>query len=500
MRIDEGGGGPTLNPKAKQYERELFKIFAVQTGSIAMTQTDWQSAKKQLEDLAKDVKAVHGELQAPADGSKGWSGPAATAALSSLKKLSDALDTHAGEVGQVDASLGQVYTAVSDAISGWYSDVASISTYVNPDDHKRLPAPYLPTADNAAKYSIRDPEAAAAAEDALWQQRNLAAKGVLDQLAGDTDTAKQKMPLEVKDDKQTPYNNEGPASANRTSGTATQSGADVHPTGSTVGTGGLVHPTTTGTTTETGVDYPPVDTGVQTGTVSTEGPGLTPGTYDPISSDGDVTGSTGLTPGGGSGGSSGAYPTGGGTGGGGIGAGGVAAGGIGGAAGLGGIMRGGGMFSAGGTSRTGGMARSGGVSSAGRSNSAAGSRGSALRAGGTGRAGAMGAGGGSSARGGASARGSAVKGATGSGKYGVPKVGAKGAGPVGSGGQGAKGAGKAGGRGTGGRGSAANGAAGRGGSRKGDKNGQPQDVDKLTHADEEAWFDGTEEAGPQVWE
>ena len=31
VRIDEGGGGPTLNPKAKHYERELFKVFAVQT-------------------------------------------------------------------------------------------------------------------------------------------------------------------------------------------------------------------------------------------------------------------------------------------------------------------------------------------------------------------------------------------------------------------------------------------------------------------------------------
>ena len=231
MIADGGGGGPTLNPKAKHYERELFKIFAVETGSIAVTQTDWQGAKTQLEDLAKDVRAVRSELEAPADGGKGWTGPAATAALSTLKKLSDTLDAHAGEVGDVDTSLGQVYKAVSDAEAGWYSDVASISTYVDPANHMRLPAPYAPTAENVDKYSVPDPDAAAAAEDAKWQQRNLAAKKILEQLATDTQTAKATMPIDVQDDTEDPYNNQGPAATNRTPGSATQSGGSGLPDG-----------------------------------------------------------------------------------------------------------------------------------------------------------------------------------------------------------------------------------------------------------------------------
>lgn len=505
MRPDEGGGGPTLNPKAKHYERELFKVFSVQTGSISMTQTDWQNAKKQLEALARDVRAVHGELEAPADGSKGWSGPAAVAALGSLNKLSETLDTHAGEIGSVDTSLGQVYTAVSDAKSEWYAKVAIISTYVDPDDHKRLPAPYLPTADNAAKYSIRDPEAAAAAEDAKWEERNQAAKKVLDQLALDTQTAKGTMPIDVKDDKETPYENQGPASTTRTSGTASQSGADVRPTGTHVGSVlqpqptdvvGLPEPTEITPVTPTEPTEPEICTGYP--------PPQDPTFLDPISSDGEVTGSTGLTPGQGTEGTSGGYPTGGSTGVSGVGAGGVAAGGIGGAAGLGSLLskRAGGMFSSGGSAK-------GGSASGRATGGGAGTRGSAMRSGGARPGGSqMVPGGGASrsggaARGGAGAagRGSAVKGSTGAGKYGVPKVGGKGTGgvPAGGAGQGGKGAGKAGGRGTGGRGVGGASAAGRGGARKGDKN-QPQDIDKLTHEDEEKWFEGTEESSPQVWE
>ena len=32
------------------------------------------------------------------------------------------------------------------------------------------------------------------------------------------------------------------------------------------------------------------------------------------------------------------------------------------------------------------------------------------------------------------------------------------------------------------------------------KDDQAQDVDKLTHEDEEKWFEGTEESSPQVWQ
>ncbi|MFC7489261.1 MULTISPECIES: WXG100 family type VII secretion target [unclassified Knoellia] len=506
VRVDDGGGGPTLNPKAKHYERELFKVFGVQTGSIYLTQTDWQNAKKQLEGLAKDVRTVHGELAAPSDGSNGWSGPAAEAARASLEKLSSTLDTRAGEIGEVDTSLGQVYKAVSDAKAAWYAEVASISTYVDPDDHKRLPAPYLPTAENADKYSVRDPAAAAAAEDALWEQRNQAAKKVLDQLTVDTQSAKGTMPIDVKDDTQTPYDNRGPASTDRTPGSAIQSSSSggYIEGGHHVGT--ILDPDGNGDGDSN--DDPPVI--LTPNPVDPEivicGPDILDpdpvdtDVFDPISSDGDVTGSTGVNTGTGPGGSQGSYPTG--SGGGGMGAGGLAAGGIGGAAGLGGLLRRGGGLAGGGSSAVRGGA-AGTRGSAARSGGAA--RGGSAVPGGAGRGGTVVPGSGGGARGGASGRTSAVKGATGSGRYGVPKLAGKG-GPgvvpagggqagrgTGSGKGGARSGGQAGGRG-------AVGAAGGGGTRKGPKDGQSQDVDKLTHEDEETWFDGTEESSPQVWQ
>jgi hypothetical protein len=478
--IDGGGGGPTLNPKAKHYERELFKVFAVETGSISVTQTDWQGARAQLENLASDVRAVRSELEAPADGGKGWTGPAAAAALSALEKLSDTLEAHAVEVGDVDTSLGQVYQAVTDARAAWYSEVASISTYVDPADHMRLPAPYQPTAANVEKYSVPDPDAAAAAEDAKWQERNLAAKKVLEQLDTDTQTAKATMPIDVQDDSEsTPYVNRGPASTTRTPGSATQTGSSGYRHGSR---GGLV----LGPVGSPGLDVPddtglvPVGPGPDDGpttVVVDEGPGFTPDTYDPISSDADVTGTTGFpgSTGPGSWQGSSATAGGGGDGGSGPGTPGVVAGGVGGAAGLAGLLRarGGAMFSSTGSSRAGGSP---------------------------------------------AARGSAVKGSTGSGKYGVPTVAGKTARvgsvvPAGAT-QGARaGAGaKAGGRGAAGRsgpvtgrsgsgrGGAAPGAAGGGGARKGDSKDRDEGVDRLTLEDEETWYEGSDESSPQVWD
>ncbi|WP_035940906.1 hypothetical protein, partial [Knoellia aerolata] len=68
------------------------------------------------------------------------------------------------------------------------------------------------------------------------------------------------------------------------------------------------------------------------------------------------------------------------------------------------------------------------------------------------------------------------------------------------------GRGKAGGRGASARGGAGAagrggpvGAAGAGGARRGEK-GTATDVDKLTHEDEDTWYDGTDESSPQVWD
>lgn len=496
---------PTLNPKAKHYERQLHKIFAVDTAAIWLTQQDWIDAKAQLENLAKDVRAVRTELTAPSSGGKGWTGPAAQAAQASLQKLSDTLDGHAVKVGDVDTSLKNVYDAVWEAKNAWDEKVASISTYVDPADHKRLPGPYAPTAENAENHSVTDHEAVAAAEDARWEQRNQAAKQVLQDLGVQTQEATGKMPIEAKDSGESPYSSTGSGpgadystNTSRHSTTSGYDGSSHGLTGTGTGDPGTNDP-------DTGIIYEPPepeDHEVITIEPIPEGENGT----DPISSDGDTTGSTGL-PGPGTGA---AASHAGGGGGGGTGPGGVAAGGVGaGAAGLGGLLgarRGGGLPG----TRGGGVVAGGGSQARG---SGAGSRGSAFRSGGSSRAGqVIPGGGGGQARGGAAARGSAVKGATGSGRYGVPKLDGRGSGviPAGSGqaakggargGAGASGRGSAT-RGTAGRGGAAMGAAGASGSRGARQGGQDQtqDADKLTHEDEETWYDGTEESSPQVWD
>ena len=516
--VDEGGGGPTLDPKAKHYERQLFKVFSSSTSTIWLTQDDWKGAKTQVENLAKDVGRVRTELEAPADGSRGWTGPAAQAALSTLEKLGTTLDGHAARLGEVDTSLGQVYKAINDAKSGWYSEVASISTHVDPADHRRLPAPSLPTPHNTAASRAPSPGAAAGAEDAKWEQRNQAAKRVLDQLAADTQTATATMPIDSKSDTETPYSDPGPGG-----------GGGDYPTGTTTpstsgGYEGAVRPTFTGglvsvdhTTTNTGDNDDPIvvqpepepEPEVTIGDPEPPEPDrdldLDPD-LDPISSDGDVTGTVGNGPTGGptTAGSQ-AMGGGGGGGGGSMGGGGLAAGGLGaGAAGLGGLLR-----ARGGLGGMGGGAVSNGgrgATSGGRPGGAAGGRGGAALTSGGARGGSqMVPGGGAQSRGGASGRGgSAVKGASGQGRYGVPKLdGTKGAGRNGGAAAGSGQASR-----SGGRGAPAKGASGRGGgvgagsaggSRKGDK-AQTTDVDKLTHEDEDAWYDGTDESSPQVWD
>ncbi|CAN7386703.1 hypothetical protein [Knoellia sp. LjRoot47] len=504
---DGGGGGPTLDPKAKHFERELFKVFSTSTSTIWLTQEDWRGAKTQLEDLAKDVQQVRTELQTPGDGGAGWQGPAAEAALASLEKLSTTLDGHAAKIGDVDTSLGQVYQAISDAKAGWYSDVASISTYVDPSDHMRLPAPYLPTPENKAQYSVPDADAAAAAEDAKWEQRNQAAKKVLEQLGSDTQTATGKMPIETKTKSETPYSSNGPGpSTNYPTRTSTPSGGGGgYQIGGPTGPGFTIGPTDPGGDPDD--DPTPIPNPEQPEEITIgdpEGPDPDPTYVDPISSDGDVTGTTG----GPTGTTSGSSTYNGGGGGGGMGVGGIAAGGIGtGAAGLGGLLgaRGGGMFGA----RGGGVMPAGGAQ--GRGTGAGARGGTSFRPGGA--AGTAGRGGqvipgGGQGRGSAAGRASSVKGASGSGRYGVPKLDSKGGVAAGSG-QGAKGGARSGaganGRGSAARGSGRNGAtgaagaAGGRGSRKGDKD-QNQDVDNLTHEDEETWYDGTEESSPQVWQ
>lgn len=475
---------PTLNEaKAKHWEKQLHKAFFVRQGRLDRLQLEWDAAHTQLTSLAKDVGKAKESLESP-DTGKGWTGPAAQAAFTTMDNVKKGLNDRAKEVSEVQQSLKDMYDNVTLAQNAFISDLGAVQ--------------------RGAKNMHMDQDERDAIDDAYWESRNKAAKRILDTLEERTQTALAKMPIDAQSSSETPYTDRGPATTTRTSGTATHTGdpgsatnnSDGHPTG-LIGTGTVGEPPH-----HTGLI--PVGPGENpTTVVPTEGPGFTPGNYDPISSDGDVTGTTGYPTGTGPGGSQGSYPTGGQGGGtGGIGGGGVAAGGLGGAAGLGGMLRsrgaGGGMFGSGGTPRGGASSARGG---------APGSRGQAFRTGGAGRGGTgMVPGGGGQARGGAaSGRGSAVKGATGSGKYGVPKVGGKGAGVVPGSGQGAK----AGGRGAAGKGAAASGkgrggaamgAAGRGGARKGQEKGQNEDVDKLTVEDEETWYDGTEESSPQVWQ
>ncbi len=487
---------PVLNAKAKHYERQLHKIFAVDTASIWLTWNDWKTAETQVTDLAKAVRTTKSSLQAPT-GDKPWSGPAADAAYTGLDRLSTSLDERSRELGDVKASLDTIYKAVNLAKEEFSSKVNSISTYVDPAAHQKLPAG-APKPD-IDLYGVPDDAAIAAAEDAKWEERNQAAKVVLDSLGADTETASAKMPIDATSSSETPYSNNGPAASNTSSGTASQSSTSGgFLSGGHAVVTGQGNPVDTGDDDETVITQPPteepVDPVVQ---ICTGYPHMEDPVLDPISSDGPVTGSTGVPTGTGPGGSTGTFPTGG-TGGGGVSGGGIAAGGLGGVGGLAGMLGnrgGGGMFSSGGAARGG----AGGN----------GARGSAMRAGAVGRPGGaqvVPGGGGASARGGASGRGSAVKGATGSGRYGVPKLGNNGA-VAGGGGQAGKGSGAGKGAGTGkagarggGRSGAAMGAGGSGGGRKGDKKGQAEDVDKLTHEDEEKWFEGTEESSPQVWE
>ena len=506
--IDGGGGGPTLNPKAKHFERQLFKVFSTSTSTIFLTQEDWRAAKTRLEDLAKDVQQVRTELQTPSDGGRGWQGSAAEAALASLEKLSTTLDGHATKVGEVDTSLGLVYQAINDAKAAWYSDVASISTYVDPADHTRLPAPYLPTAENREKYSVPDAEAAAAAEDALWEQRNQAAKRVLDQLGADTRTATGTMPIDTRNRSETPYSPSGPGpSTNYPTGTSTPSTSGGYQVGSYGQPVYEIHPTDPGG--DPGGEEIPIPNPEEPEEITIGDPeGPDPDhELDPISSDGDVTGTTDVTGPPATGASSAA-----GGGGSGLGVGSVAAGGVGaGAAGIGGILggRGGGMF--GGRGGSGVVPASGTQGRATGAGGRGGSGSSAVRSGGVGGRGAQVIPGGGQGRAATSARGSAVKGASGSGRYGVPKLDGRGASAVPVSGQGAKGgarSGAAGRSGPAGRGGAGAGAAGRGGAvagtagtrgSRGERDGVV-DTDHLTHEDEETWFEGTEESSPQVWE
>ncbi|WP_353953280.1 hypothetical protein V6K52_07620 [Knoellia sp. S7-12] len=495
---------PVLNDKAKHYERELHKIFAVDTAAIWLTWDDWKTAETKVSALAKAVRTTKRSLQEPS-GEKGWSGPAADVAYDSLDRLSTSLDDRSREIADVKSSLDDVYKAVNLAKDEFNSKVNSISTWVDAGAHKKLPDGAPPNA-SIDTYGVTDAAAVSAEEDKKWEERNQAAKAVLDALGADTQAASAKMPIDTTGDSETPYSNQGPAANNHTSGTASQSSSAGYISGGQAVVTGQLHPVDSNGNNggDDVIQHPPEPEDPVVIVCELPPDRLPDGEdvgLDPISSDGPVTGTTGVTPGDGPSGSQGGYPSGGG----GVSAGGVAAGGIGGAAGLGGLLRGragGGMLSSGGTPR-------GGASSA-RSNGA-GARGAAggrpgAAVGRPGGAQMVPGGGGTSARGGSSARGSAVKGATSSGRYGVPKLGAgNGAVPAG-GGQSGKGAskttgtGKAGGRGGAGRGGASMGAAAGGGGRKGDKKDQPQDVEKLTHEDEEAWFEGTEESSPQVWE
>ena len=151
---------PVLDAKAKHYERELHKIFAVDTAAIWLTWNDWKTAETNVSDLAKAVRTTKSSLQEPS-GEKGWSGPAADAAYTGLDRLSTSLDDRSREIAEVKGSLDDVYKAVSLAKEEFNTKVDSISTYVNPEDHQK-PLPGGPRTADPSTYSVTDDAAVAA--------------------------------------------------------------------------------------------------------------------------------------------------------------------------------------------------------------------------------------------------------------------------------------------------------------------------------------------------
>lgn len=494
VQVSDGGGGYAGGPS----EQELIKTFGFATEQVRTSATEWHKASEGVLQVSKDVEQAMNDLD------EHWSGSASAAAQGALKELKASLAAHAENLGNVHSGLKAAATAADAAQDAW-GKLPSISVDASTYD-KPVQGP-TPDGQPLTKFDSAGYDAAVAAKK---QAREQAATESLQTFTSSMNAAKKDLgyaPLDANDNG--PSGPTGPSSPTSSGG-----GGGTPPSG---GGGGGSHGfsgANTGTAyvgSTTG--WNSTGTGANLGQYVTDfGPGLTGGPDYVTSVDGNVTGSvpegpgmTNLPPTGSTGGVSGLAGA--------AGVGGVVAGGVGagamirGAGGGGGGLfggGGGGMTAAGGRPGAAGLGGSAGgtTGSAGGAGAAgtggrglAGSGGTSAVAAGSGGRGGMGAGGGAGGAGGSSG----VKGASAGGKYGVPKLGeAGGAGgrggssttAVGQGGAGgAKGAGS-----RTGAGAAGGAGGGRGGDDK-DREGQ----DRLTHEDEENWYDDSD-ASPAVWQ
>ncbi|MBM6399048.1 WXG100 family type VII secretion target [Phycicoccus sonneratiae] len=466
MRPDEGPVNPPLPADAGPNERRLYDIYGFSSGLVRMTADDWKNTADTVTGLASEVRDVIRKLQ---NADQPWSGPAAESAFGTLRTLAKQLDQRAGEITDVKKGLELAAEAADTARTAYSGQVRSISTSVDRSSYEH-PIPHIP---DGTRFDQASYDAAVAGKR---EQREQAAGQVLSAFDGNIATAAKQMPVAAQQD----------AVTIDPSGGGGGGGGGNYPTGGTPSGGGYVAPTGGGTWGTTPTEPPttgPTDYVICTGYIPPEvDPPVIVDPVDPdpgVDLDGETTGTVtpgtpgsvdwaGTGPGGSSGGAGG---IGGGTGAGAVG-GGVLAGGA--------AMLGKGLLGKMGAGALGGAGKgalfAGG--SSGATGRGAGAAGRAGAAGGAGRSGLVAGGQGGAAGRGSGGRGSGgVRGARGTGRYGVPKLGENG--------RGARG-GVAAGSGAGGRG-------------KKDKDGRPEDVDFLTHEDEETWFEGEDDATPPVW-
>lgn len=463
---DEGPSNPPLPEDAGPNERTLYDIYGFSSVLVRMTAEDWGTTSTTVSDLAREVRDVVRKLQGA---QQPWTGPAADSAYATLTVLAGQLDIRAGEIDGIRKGLESAASAADTARQAYQGQVRSVSTDVDRSSYERTPARPpggVPVPDG----TVFDRAAYDAAVADKRAQRETAAAQVLATFHQEMTGAAKQMPVEAQENpvRITPTSGGGGSTPGGSPGGSVPPGGTY--TGPTGTTGGPTHPPR---------NPPPVDPPVDP-PVYHPPPPLPPTSIGdppwptPVDLDGGTTG--GLTPGGpGSTDWAGTGSTGGSTSGPGVGGAGTLSGGMlaGGAAMLGkgvlGRLGGGALGAAG----RGGLVAGGSGGTAGRAAGGASGRGAA----GAGRSGLVAGGQGSASRGGG--RGSGVRGAKGTGRYGVPKVG-----------DGAKGA-------KGGRGAAGAGSGGRGTGRR--RDGEAQDVEYLTHEDEETWFEGEEDATPPVW-
>ncbi|MFQ6173361.1 hypothetical protein ACK8HX_17295 [Oryzobacter sp. R7] len=475
VQAHDGGGGPPALPEgAGPYERALHEIYDFQAGIVDHTAEQWRTTSEEMGDLAADVRRVVRELQRAPDVGEVWDGPAAAAAYDALGKLASNLDRHAEDIKAIEGGLTAASDAVAVARTAYVLNVRPIDIDLDQGDYMRTPV--RPLGGSYPDGQVPDTEAYAAALAEAKRLREAEAKKVLDAYEGQMQTATRKLPVEPAE---SPVNTRTPGGGGGSGGTPVGGGSSggtyVGPAGGRDdggGRGGEVEPPPTfDPPTVICIGLPevpepePVDPDpVRPDPVVVDGPGG--GSLGPAGG-GAVSGTTGQ---GGSAGQSG------------LGSGGMAAG-------IGGMAAGGGaaaLLGRGGPGAAGagrpGAAGAGRPGVMGVTNSGAAARGS----GAAGRAAAGGAGGAGRstvvAAGGQSAAGRGAAGGRGgggarAGRYGVPQLGDRG-----------------------GRGGVVA-AAGTAGSRGGKGEDRDEhDLDRLTHEDEETWFEGADDATPPVWE